>query len=223
MIVVNGDSYTDQFYFSNTPEYKWSNIIHADHNLAVGGIGNDRIFITTLDFIAHTVPDVLIIGWSHWDRWMRVDEEGNFINLPGTVKDPCAKFFPNEYYQFKNTLNYMYLLQEHCKHVGIKLVYFMSIVNRDFIMDNLNSIIKTANYSKTDSGVEEMGFKATLDRTNELIYKLDSSVWIHNRVFASIEDTTSHLPTVSKTDLHPGIEASLEHARIIGEKIQQKG
>ena len=105
MIVVNGDSYTDQFYFSNTPEYKWSNIIHADHNLAVGDIGNDRIFITTLDFIAHTVPDVLIIGWSHWDRWMRVDEEGNFINLPGTVKDPCAKFFPNEYYQFKNTLN----------------------------------------------------------------------------------------------------------------------
>ncbi len=222
MIVINGDSYSDQFYFDNTPEVKWSNIINADHNLSVGGSSNDRIFITTLDFLAHTKPDVLIIGWSNYSRWMRTNDQGTIVNLPHH-EDPCTKFFPNKYSQFKNTLNYMYLLQEHCKHVGIKLIYFMSVINRKFIMNDLPLCVKTANYSKTDPAIEQAGFNFTLNRTMELIDKLDPSIWINNQVFDSIEDTTKHLPTVSEIDMHPGVEASREHARIINKKIQLKG
>lgn len=222
MIVINGDSYSHQFHFEDTPDVKWSNIIAADHNLAFGGSSNDRIFITTLDFLTHTVPDILIIGWSHYYRWMRTNEQGTIINLPNDT-DPCAKFIPNKYSQLKNTLNYMYFLQEHCKHIGTELVYFMSVINREYIMEDLHNCVKSANYSKTNLDQKRLGYAETLGKTMKLIDRLDHSIWIHNQVFASIDDTTKHLPRVSDTDDHPGAEASIEHARIISDKIQQKG
>ena len=124
IVCVSGDSFTQEYL--QKPEDRWSTHIGATHNIAMGGAGNDRIFTATLEFLNHTTPDTLIVGWSATVRGSLYNTAGSrLIVAPhrcfdentgkdnNAVKDFYYKNLYNEYVSFKNVLNYMIFLQEY--------------------------------------------------------------------------------------------------------------
>lgn len=139
IICVNGDSFTEESYLE--PQYRWSNAIGVTHNLAMGGGSNDRIFYTTIDYLNHNNPDILMIGWTETSRAMLSNLNGSRMivtagrafaeetghDYPEFIKFYYANCF-NEFVNFKNTLIYMIHLQEYCKIKNIKLFYYRSVL-----------------------------------------------------------------------------------------------
>ena len=125
IVCVSGDSFTHEYLQKH--ENRWSTQIGATHNIAMGGAGNDRIFNSTIEFLNHTTPDVLIVGWSSTVRGSLSHTDGSrLIVAPHRcfnentsedredIKDFYYKNLYNEYVNFKNALNYMLFLQEYC-------------------------------------------------------------------------------------------------------------
>ena len=65
-ILTNGDSFTHEYHLPK--ESRWTNLLGVTCNIALGAGSNDRIFFTTVEYLNHNNPDVLIIGWTSWVR-----------------------------------------------------------------------------------------------------------------------------------------------------------
>lgn len=147
MILVNGDSWTGGPTYPN-PNFFWShNLDRPVTNLAHGGVSNQRIFRTTVEFLySNTVPLThLIIGWTVLDRfelphcshrYLRITAHGceNFIeNALEPV--PNLQSIRNIYYQHlhSDSLQYqsfkhnLYILQDLCRQRHIRFLWFNSI------------------------------------------------------------------------------------------------
>jgi hypothetical protein len=71
MIYFNGDSHT--YGIDLDPEQRFSNLVaqHFDHQLinsAKIGASNTRILRTTKQYLETNKPDLVVIGWSTWER-----------------------------------------------------------------------------------------------------------------------------------------------------------
>ena len=80
-IVVNGDSFTHERHFAVGEDYiekTWAHSIGAK-NIALGGCSNERIFYSTIEYLNEYKPDVLIIGWTGFDRCLMTHTNG--LNL----------------------------------------------------------------------------------------------------------------------------------------------
>ena len=78
MIVFNGDSHTAGV--NTTTLDRFSNLVAAAFdadvvNLAKVGASNDRILRTTQEYLADNAVDLVVIGWSSWEReeWKHQD------------------------------------------------------------------------------------------------------------------------------------------------------
>ena len=104
---------------------------------AVAGCSNDSIISRTMKYLEHTTPDLLIIGWSTWERetWWWGDQSYN-ITASGTdtvhpelvkeykqwVIDSCTPEFQRRKEE-KNHTN-IWLLHEVLKDKNIKHLFF---------------------------------------------------------------------------------------------------
>ena len=147
-IAVNGDSFTHEYHLNSND--RWSTLIGASHNLALGGGSNDRCFRTTVQFLNDTDIDVLIIGWTIWTRTSLTKANGSYyvVSTRGThdeynsqerdqemYKIYLTKIF-NEYLQLENTLNYMLHIQNFCMLKKIRLLNFCSVFGPGDLNDN---------------------------------------------------------------------------------------
>jgi hypothetical protein len=90
ILYVNGDSHSHGMRLQ--PNEKFSSIV-ADAigydvlNVAQGGASNARIMRTTREYIDNNRPDLILIGWTTWEReeWQHL---GQYYNVNSSGHDP---------------------------------------------------------------------------------------------------------------------------------------
>jgi hypothetical protein len=247
-ILVNGDSFCDERYF--TPEelltlnQKWSETIKAE-NIAHGGCSNERIFYSTIEYLNNNTVDVLIVGWTSWNRHKTTLVNGLELNIcPNGAGDNLNswfhdksymthveyyyKYFYNEYLNFKNFLNYYLHLQHHCLLKNIKFLNFFSVPENMPRGMELYNIAKTG-YLKEIIEKDKKKYIQEKEkerlRRNEyimglrnLISKIDKKFWIEQQIGYSYGVFSQKFPR-AKDGEHPSIEASAEWAKIIKKNL----
>ena len=210
-IVANGDSYTDESYLPY--EHRWSNIIGVNKNLALVGRSNERIFNTTIKYLNKNKPDILIIGWTDWARYMLPSIDGDWYFLtphhtavetqhPNDFTESVGEFYyrhlHNDYINLENLLNYIILIQDYCVMYKIKILNFFSTVDERWLNEHT-----IPNISKTTEQQH---------RLEDLIRKIDSKHWI-NKKFYSMYEHCKNFPK-NETD-HPGQQGSRYWAELV--------
>jgi len=231
-IAVNGASSTQEIYLDE--KHRWSSLIGAKYNLALGGGSNDRMFRTTIKFLNHTPIDVLILGWVMWNRTSLTKNNGSYYvicNAPAHDEDDnqeqddeVYKFYLkkmfNEYLQLENTLNYMLHIQNYCLAKGIRLVNFASGFGPDhFAYSELEKIAKESYvFNNKDKKIVMQVQRQNTERLTAIIDQLDPNTWVNKRVFFSMEEGLKDLPKIDSMG-HFGIEGSKQWAQIIQQHI----
>jgi len=212
IICVNGDSYTEEYHLGE--EHRWSTALGASHNLAIAGASNDRIFQTTIDYLNDNTPDILIIGWTDWSRFMLPCEKGSryFITPHHTGLELSSenqdgsyvgKFYythlHNDYTNFKNMLNYMLHLQSYCKVKNIKLLFFFSVVDDRWL--NEHTIAEISQNTEQE------------DELRRLIEKIDETIWIKEKFYSM----NKHCQGYATDDTFHFLEEGSRHwAKLVG-------
>jgi len=226
IIAVNGCSSTEEWHLET--EQRWSNIIGCDVNLAHGGASNDRIFTTTIEYLNQYTPDVLIVGWSSLTRGMSSTSRGTrvIINTPKAFDEENGKELPdfhkffysnicNQFYNFTNTLNQMIHLQEYCKAKNIKLLYWNTLLP-GIGKTSLEEIAGEAFMSRENKDIVRMGIKHNRTILENLISKLDQSIWI-KKFWYGMRDHCQGYDRID--DGHFGHEASAHWANLVKEHL----
>jgi hypothetical protein len=221
-IVANGCSFTEEYYLEK--QDRWTTKCEVDVNLALGGGSNERILYTTLEYLNHTTPDILIVGWTHPQRFMLPKSNGSRIvitpthtfdeNLGGDERkfsDFYYRHCENQFTSLERTLNYMIHLQIFCKHREIKLLYFngcLPNINDEY----LKTVATDAFMSKEDEDIERMGIQHNLTKIKELIERLDKDIWI-NAFWYSMGYHCRGFPT--EKGGHPDVEGSNHWSKLV--------
>jgi hypothetical protein len=90
ILYVNGDSHSHGMRLP--PNEKFSSIVadaigYEAVNVAQSGASNARIMRTTQEYLDNNVPDLILIGWSTWEReeWFYQDQ---YYNVNSSGHDP---------------------------------------------------------------------------------------------------------------------------------------
>ena len=164
-IFVNGDSHTcgSELYFPTQDGYAYclANLLNGEivGNPAIGGAGNDRIERTTKEFIDNCngdYPDLIIIGWSEFNRmdWFYEGKLTTYVSndLPPKLSE---KFDPKRYKHEREFLNNEFALSTlsryfqgriynfHCylEHLKIPHLFFMAVDGLGDFTENLDGVI----------------------------------------------------------------------------------
>ena len=238
-ILVNGDSFCDERYF--TPQehlilnQKWSETIGAI-NIAHGGCSNQRIFTSTIEYLNNHDVDILIIGWTEWNRYMLTLTNGLELHIcPNSAGDNvhpwgntdylphCQyyyKYFHNEYLNFKSWLvNYLFL-QDYCSLKKINFINFFSVHNV-FIPGGLEiDKIAASAYIEKNSDKENIRRKRNfyVKELKNLIGKINKMCWVNKQIGFNYGIFSQRFPKANDGQ-HPGIEASAEWAKVIKKNL----
>jgi hypothetical protein len=226
IICANGDSFTNEYYLE--AQDRWTNIIGAKYNLSLAGCSNDRIFHTTMQFLNQNETDILIIGWTDWARFMlpTVDGQTLFLTPMHTGYDGVKKIkedsnslmigefyykhIHNDFYNFKNMLNYMIFLQNYCAFKKIKLLYFFSVVDERWWHPNtLNELAKSVSKNNEETN-------SNLKKLQKLIDLLDGKIWIKKCFYSMIEHCKDFR---FDNTMHPQLDGSKHWANLVKEYL----
>ena len=211
IICANGDSFTDEYYLSS--QDRWTNILGINENLSLAGVSNERIFNTTIKYLNNNRPDIMIIGWTDWGRYMLPCNDGNYYFItshhtrieqvePKEFDQSVGKFYfkhlHNDYLNFENLLNYIIFTQDYCVKNNIKILNFFSTVDQRWLDEHTLSEISETTKQK--------------QRLEDLIEKIDSKHWINKKFYSMYE----HCKDFPKDDTnHPGKEGSKHWAQLV--------
>lgn len=147
MILVNGDSWTGGPTYPNQQDHWPYKLNQPVINLAHGGVSNQYIFRTTIEFLYtdHRPITHVIIGWTLLerfelphvsDRYIRITPWGitTFIS-PDNEHVPSMPFIRDFYYQHLHSIKLQYqtflynlrILQDLCRIRNVSLLCFNSI------------------------------------------------------------------------------------------------
>lgn len=101
-VYVNGDSNSvgSDIYFHQSWPYRLCESLSAELICeAKGGASNDYILRTTNAYLDDNKPDLVIIGWTSWEReeWQH---EGKFYNVNASGKDAVPPQLKNTYIEW---------------------------------------------------------------------------------------------------------------------------
>ena len=215
IICANGDSFTSQYYL-NPVKNRWTNQVGVTKNLALPGGSNERIFNTTIHYLNSNIPDILIIGWTDWGRFMLPSSDGSrffltphYTALEKTMNEFQSKLskdvgefyyknLHNSYTNFENMLNYMLFIHDYCINKRIKLLYFFSTVDERWWNERT-----VQNLSSTKKQQEHL---------DNLITKIDEKIWIFKKFYSMCE----HCKNFKQNEtLHPMEEGSAHWANLV--------
>jgi hypothetical protein len=237
-IVVNGDSFTHERHFAVGEDYKektWAHSIGAK-NIALGGCSNERIFFSTIEYLNEHRPDVLIIGWTSFDRYYMTHTNGLNLHISASsVADDLLKGFSkkdestyteyhkfyykkmfNQFLNFKKFLTFYLHLEQHCRVNEIKFLNFMVFHMPDD--SSLEKIGASAYMSREDKDIEAQGIKHNYNILKKELAKFKKENWINNKIGFSYSKYVEHLPKWH--DGHPGLEASALWSKLIKKNLK---
>jgi hypothetical protein len=144
ILYVNGDSHTHGMQL--LPHERFSDIVAKEFNfdvvnVAQGGASNARIMRTTRKYLNNHQPDLMLIGWTTWEReeWFHRDQ---YYNVNSSGHDPLPADLQQLYKQWvieqtKDTLyaksqywhNEIFKLHTELVEKNIKHVFFNCMYN----------------------------------------------------------------------------------------------
>ena len=221
-LVANGCSFTQEHHLPK--EHRWTTLCGIDVNLGFGGGSNDRIFYTTIEYLNQHRPKTLIIGWTLLDRFMMPKSNGSRAiitpwhsfdeNLGGDDTNLAEFYFRNchnEFSSLERMLNYMLFIQDLCKFLKIKLLYFNAYPNP--IDEKRLGIIAKKSFVRDDLKLKGV---ASVDLSKKhlqkMIDRLDRDIWIQE-FWYSMHEHCEHLP--KEKDGHPNIDGSAYWADLV--------
>ena len=117
ILYVNGDSHSHAMQLQ--PNEKFSSIV-ADAieydvlNAAQGGASNARIMRTTREYLDNNIPDLILIGWTTWEReeWQYQDQ---YYNVNSSGHDPLPTDLQQLYkhWVIEQTADTLYAKSQH--------------------------------------------------------------------------------------------------------------
>ena len=237
-ILVNGDSFSHERHFAIDESYvekTWAYSIGAN-NIALGGCSNDRIFYSTIEYLNKNFVDVLIIGWTSFERYSLPLSKGRNLHLtPGGAADDNLFGFleqdkdayihyhdfyykncHNTFLNFQRFLNFYLHLQDYCDIKKIKFINFLSMDSFPNTKQ-IKNIAKLAYMNRSSKDLEQAGTIYNTNLLNNLIEKIDPKNWVQNTVGFAYEKLVKDKNFPLLKDGHPGLEAS----KYWGELIQQ--
>lgn len=103
ILYVNGDSHSAG-HDAGGPEFAYGRYVADELNAdyvcdAVAGCSNDSIIDRTLKYLESTTPDLIVIGWSTWERetWFWNNEPYNFTSSGTDSVHPMLREFYKEW------------------------------------------------------------------------------------------------------------------------------
>jgi len=123
---IDGCSFTSGMpgTYGNT----WSSFINNAYNNAVAGKDNFSIFNDTFYVINNYDIDRIIIYWTYPERfWLPTKERDKITNWSNKMIQPCFTVDKCFFDYVKMNLNFMYVLQEHCKNRNIECFYLTTV------------------------------------------------------------------------------------------------
>ena len=237
-IVVNGDSFTHERHFAVGEDYKektWAHSIGAK-NIALGGCSNERIFYSTIEYLNEHRPDVLIIGWTSFDRYYITHTNGLNLHITASsVADDLLKGFNkkdestyteyhkfyykkmfNQFLNFKKFLTFYLHIEKYCKINEIKFLNFMVWNLPNDV--SLKKISASAHMSREDKNIEAQGIEYNYHILKKELAKFKEDNWINNKIGFSYSKYVEHLPKWH--DGHPGLEASALWSKLIKKNLK---
>lgn len=125
ILYVNGDSHSHAMQLQ--PNEKFSSIV-ADAieydvlNAAQGGASNARIMRTTREYLDNNIPDLILIGWTTWEReeWQYQDQ---YYNVNSSGHDPLPTDLQQLYkhWVIEQTADTLYAKSQHWHNEIFKL------------------------------------------------------------------------------------------------------
>jgi hypothetical protein len=125
ILYVNGDSHSHAMQLQ--PNEKFSSIV-ADAikydvlNVAQGGASNARIMRTTREYLDNNIPDLILIGWTTWEReeWQYQDQ---YYNVNSSGHDPLPTDLQQLYkhWVIEQTADTLYAKSQHWHNEIFKL------------------------------------------------------------------------------------------------------
>jgi hypothetical protein len=107
ILYVNGDSHSEGYDAVDpgpNPEYSYGKILADKIGFefvcdASAGCSNDSIIRRTQNYLNNNKPDLLIIGWTTWER-QEWEYQGKYYNVTGSGFDQLPQPLHNKYKQF---------------------------------------------------------------------------------------------------------------------------
>ena len=205
-VVANGCSFTQERHFDQKD--RWTFQLQIE-NLALGGSSNEHIFHTTLEYLNKHTPDVLIIGWTDFDRYSVTHKSDQNIHITPnqvltdsndyidqSISDYYYKNLHSKFLNLKKFFTYYTHIEKYCMAKNIKFINFCAITSVNFVIeefvgDQRNYLEKQLMNLKPDNWIErKVGFSYWID----LVLKNNLPLW---------------------HDGHPGLEASRKWQEIV--------
>mgnify|MGYP005989964665 FL=1 len=239
-IVVNGDSFTHERHLAVGEDYKektWAHKIGAE-NIALGGCSNEHIFQSSIEYLNDNKPDVLVIGWTDFNRYKITHSSGLNLHIcGGAVADDLlfgfkqsqsntyeeyARFYYekmlNPFLNFKNWITYYLHLEKYCTSNEIT---FLNFISRSFPNDKvLKQISESAYMSRDNKDIEAQGIKYNYTLLKKGLARFKEENWLNGQIGFCYADHVRHLPKWH--DGHPGLEASSLWADLVKKNIDQR-
>lgn len=156
MILVNGCSFTEGYDLPNASD-NWpnqlGNIINQPVvNLALGGASNDRIVRTLKESLSQTKPDIVVIGWTQFNRNEISHQQGAYVRAtPRGCLVECEFQFndlplmhehwlthnQNSWINYRNWIYNVLFFQQYFQELKIPFLFFTSFGN-NYINEFLN-------------------------------------------------------------------------------------
>lgn len=156
MILTNGCSFTEGYDLpdrESTWPFRLGKIINKPVvNLALGGGSNERIFRTTKEFLIAHNPELIVIGWTQFDRTEISHSEGAYIraapwgciaecetqfnNLPELHKN-WILLNQNTWVNYRNWIHNVLFLEKYFKLAEIPYLFFTAFGN-NYISEFIN-------------------------------------------------------------------------------------
>lgn len=128
ILYVNGDSHSAG-HDAGGPDFAYGRYVADKLNAeyvcdAVAGCSNDSIIERTLKYLESTTPDLMIIGWSTWERetWFWNNEPYNFTSSGTDSVHPMLQEFYKEWV-IDNDKPYVRRQKERDAHTKIYLLH----------------------------------------------------------------------------------------------------
>jgi hypothetical protein len=209
-IVANGCSFTHEGHFQENE--RWTFKLQIE-NLALGGSSNEHIFHTTLEYLNKNTPDVLIIGWTDYDRYSITHNSDQKIHITPnqvltdsnqyidqSIIDYYYKNFHSKFLNLKNFFTYYSHIEKYCIAKNIKFINFCAI-------SSFNQIVKEFNGEQREYLDKEI---FNLKPCNWIEQKVGYSYWFDLVI-------KNNLPLWH--DGHPGLEASHKWQEIVRQNL----
>lgn len=204
MIFVNGCSFTEGYDLPDQTQ-RWSDVLSRMldkkvNNVSLGGASNDRIFRTTKEHLIEHDPELVVIGWTQFDRNELSHSEGFYVCCHGIVSLPECEYIPdnmeqfhrswiiynhNKWINYRNWIYNLLFLQKYFKQAKIQYRFFTAF-DYNYIYDFLN---------ETDSALEladlsyqwrdrkkyqpERSIHKEYQELTEKVKQIDLTNWVH--------------------------------------------